>query len=64
MAITRFEFKGKNLIISAISNLSSGEKVAFETALWSWGNSEGQRSEILLIDEFDSHLNPSIAEKF
>ena len=26
MAITKFEFKGKNLTISAISNLNSGEK--------------------------------------
>ena len=47
-----------------ISDLSSGEKVAFTLALWTWGSTTGQKTEVLLIDEFDAHLNPSIAEKF
>ena len=47
-----------------MKHLSSGEKVAFALALWTWGNSKGQRTDILLVDEFDAHLNPSIAEKF
>ena len=45
-------------------DLSSGEQVAFAVALWTWGSATGQRSELLLVDEFDAHLNPSIAEKF
>ena len=45
-------------------DLSSGEKVAFSLALWTWGNSKGQRTDVLLVDEFDAHLNPSITEKY
>lgn len=47
-----------------LKDLSSGEQVAFALALWTWGNIKGQKSEVLLIDEFDAHLNPSIAKKF
>ncbi len=47
-----------------MKDLSSGEKVAFALALWTWGNSKGQKTDILLVDEFDAHLNPSIAEKY
>ena len=45
-------------------DLSSGEQVAFAVALWTWGSATGARSELLLVDEFDAHLNPSIAAKF
>ncbi len=47
-----------------ISDLSTGEQVAFSLALWTWGNTIGQTTEVLLIDEFDAHLNPTIAKKF
>ena len=47
-----------------MKDLSSGEKVAFALALWTWGNSSGQKTDVLLVDEFDAHLNPSIAQKF
>ena len=47
-----------------MKDLSSGEAIAFATALWTWGNSSGQKTDLLLIDEFDAHLNPSIAEQF
>lgn len=45
-------------------DLSSGEQVAFAVALWTWGSATGQRSELLLVDEFDAHLNPSKAAEF
>lgn len=47
-----------------MSNLSSGEMQAFALALWTWGNSKGQKTDVLVIDEFDAHLNPSLAENF
>ncbi len=47
-----------------MKDLSSGERVAFAVALWTWGNSSRQRTDILLVDEFDAHLNPSIAKQF
>ena len=47
-----------------MKDLSSGEKVIFALALWTWGNSKGQKTDVLIVDEFDAHLNPSIAEKF
>lgn len=53
-----------NEIALEMKELSSGEKVAFALALWTWGNSKGKKTDLLLVDEFDAHLNPSIAEKF
>ncbi len=47
-----------------MKDLSSGEAIAFAIALWTWGNSSKQKTDLLLIDEFDAHLNPSIAEQF
>ncbi|MFO0389504.1 MAG: ATP-dependent nuclease [Alphaproteobacteria bacterium] len=47
-----------------MKDLSSGERGAFALALWTWGNSSRQKTDVLLVDEFDAHLNPSIAEKF
>ena len=46
------------------SGLSSGEKVAFALALWQWGADVNKKSEVLLIDEFDAHLNPSLMQKY
>ena len=46
------------------SDLSSGEQLAFALSLWSWGSKEGERSQVLLIDEFDAHLNPCLMKKF
>jgi DNA repair ATPase RecN len=60
----RFTPSNNSETLLEIKQLSSGEKVAFALALWTWGNSKGQKTDILLIDEFDAHLNPSIAEKF
>jgi len=46
------------------SELSSGEQVAFALALWQWGVSVNKKSEILLIDEFGAHLNPSLMKHY
>lgn len=47
-----------------MTDLSSGEKMAFALALWTWGNADGQKTDILIVDEFDAHLNPSISQIF
>ncbi|MDE3016351.1 MAG: ATP-binding protein [Pseudomonadota bacterium] len=64
LGFLRFDPINSSEIPLEMKELSSGEKVAFALALWTWGNSEGQKTDILLIDEFDAHLNPSITEKF
>ncbi len=60
----RLNTEEKTEIGVELNELSSGEKVAFSLALWTWGNAEGQKTEVLLVDEFDAHLNPSISQKF
>jgi ABC-type uncharacterized transport system ATPase component len=60
----RFNSISSSEITLEMKDLSSGEKVAFALALWTWGNSKGQKTDVLIVDEFDAHLNPSIAEKF
>ena len=47
-----------------ISELSRGEQIAFSAILWSWGAKIKQKTEILLLDEFDAHLNPKLVEEF
>lgn len=64
LAFLRFNPKASAEAVLDMKDLSSGEKVAFALALWTWGNSKGQKTDILLVDEFDAHLNPSIVEKF
>ena len=49
------------------SNLSSGEKVIVQLILWSYdkGNEGiGNNTRILLLDEFDAHLNPTMSKMF
>lgn len=49
------------------SNLSSGEKVIVQLILWSYdkGNEGiGNNTSILLLDEFDAHLNPTMSKMF
>ena len=49
-------------------NLSEGEKVIIELILWSYDTGSNLRSgnhgKLLMLDEFDAHLNPSMAEAF
>lgn len=43
---------------------SSGEKLIFALSLWRWGSMDGKRTQLLLIDEFDAHLNPCLMKNF
>jgi ABC-type cobalamin/Fe3+-siderophores transport system ATPase subunit len=44
--------------------LSSGELLAFALSLWIWGSADGKKTQVLLIDEFDAHLNPCLMKTF
>lgn len=50
-----------------VSSLSSGERVIFMTAIWSYFfNQEmlGSETALLLLDEPDAHLHPALTKKF
>jgi AAA15 family ATPase/GTPase len=53
-----------NQLAVKASDISTGQQLAFALSLWSWGSKEGRRTQVLLIDEFDAHLNPSLMQKF
>ena len=50
------------------NSLSSGEKVIAQLILWSYDGFDdrkiGNRNKLLIMDEFDAHLNPSMAQMF
>lgn len=47
------------------SELSSGEKMIVQLILWSYNeNNIGNKGKLIMMDEFDAHLNPSMAEVF
>lgn len=47
------------------SSLSSGEKIIMATALWRYGAElTGRHYKLLLLDEPDAHLHPSLTRKF
>ena len=47
-----------------VKDLSSGEQVAFALSLWTWASADGKKTQLLLIDEFDAHLNPCLMKSF
>jgi predicted ATPase len=46
------------------SDLSSGEKAIVRLILWSYSDSGNNKHKLLMMDEFDAHLNPSMAKMF
>ena len=50
------------------TQLSSGEKVIVQLILWSYDSASsaktGNYNKLFIMDEFDAHLNPSMAEMF
>lgn len=42
--------------------LSSGEKILVTLVLWAFNSHQSNHSKLLLLDEFDAHLNPSLAK--
>ncbi len=65
VSLNRYElsFK-KNKKNVEIENLSSGERVALAISFWMWASEQGAKTKILLIDEFDAHLNPCLMKSF
>lgn len=59
----KVEFKNSDEIIIDFNSLSSGEKVIFQLILWSYDEANNG-NKLLLIDEFDAHLNPSMAKMY
>jgi len=56
--------KDKNLIIN-FSDLSSGEKVLISLTIWMYNsNFEGRLPKLILMDEPDAHLHPSLTKQF
>ena len=48
-----------------LTSLSAGENVIVSTVLWTYGAERfGQHYELLLLDEPDAHLHPSLAGRF
>lgn len=47
-----------------LSALSSGERVILSTIFWLFGTSEGRLPKLLLLDEPDAHLHPSMTRQF
>jgi len=51
--------------IIPLNMLSSGERVIMSTALWRFGVTEvGRHYKLLLLDEPDAHLHPSMTRRF
>ena len=52
----------------SFNDLSSGEQVIAQLVLWSYDSADerktGNRNKLLMMDEFDAHLNPSMAKMF
>jgi len=45
-------------------DLSSGEKIIVSLILWAYNRKLGDMNKVLLMDEFDAHLNPSMSKMF
>lgn len=54
----------KNKVEISFSELSSGEKIIVSLILWACNKHLGNKIKILLLDEFDAHLNPSMSKMF
>ena len=60
----RFRDLGTNVVINAI-DLSSGEKVILQVVLWLFtAGKDGLLPKLLLLDEPDAHLHPSMTVQF
>ncbi|QED23004.1 ATP-dependent nuclease [Candidatus Deianiraea vastatrix] len=46
------------------SNLSPGEKIAYRIALWKFGLVKSNEQNVILLDEPDAFLNPSLIKHF
>lgn len=44
------------------NSLSSGEKILVTLVLWGFNSHQGNHFSLLLLDEFDAHLNPTLAK--
>lgn len=61
------KFIDKNKELLDFANLSSGEQVIVQLILWAYDQSNGstgKNTRILLLDEFDAHLNPKMSKMF
>ena len=62
-------FANEEKDISKISQLSSGEKLILALSLWKYvsikaGEVDSVPTQVLLLDEFDAHLNPCLMKNF
>lgn len=48
--------------IVSFNQLSSGEKILVTLVLWGFNSRQANHTNLLLLDEFDAHLNPSLAK--
>lgn len=57
-------FLDKNNVKKTIqfSQLSSGEQIIVTLILWAYNDKLGLKNKVLLLDEFDAHLNPSLSK--
>ena len=53
------ESSGKKL---PFGSLSSGEKILVTLILWAYNDSQRSTTKLMLLDEFDAHLNPSLSK--
>lgn len=61
--ISSFKEKKGNISIN-FNELSSGEKLIVNLILWASNKNVGSKNKILLLDEFDAHLNPSLSKMY
>ncbi|KPJ67284.1 MAG: hypothetical protein AMJ43_05335 [Coxiella sp. DG_40] len=60
--MARFFDKENNKTQIPFSELSSGEQIIITLILWAYNEKLGGKNKVLLLDEFDAHLNPSLSK--
>lgn len=58
----RFHKDNNPASLIEFSKLSSGEKVLVTMVLWAFNAHQTNHHKVLLLDEFDAHLNPALAK--
>lgn len=60
--IPKFHKVDNSAQLMTFSQLSSGEKVLVTLVLWAFNAHQRNHYQVLLLDEFDAHLNPALAK--
>lgn len=58
----RFYKAGNPALLMNFAQLSSGEKVLVTLVLWAFNAHQKNHHQVVLLDEFDAHLNPALAK--